>query len=295
MDSTNTSSGDSINNNVSNNVDIDTNTFTDDSTTNTDNTNNTTNTNTANRKLSKKRKAQPPPPPPPSSSSSSPSAAAAAAVLLSSLSSSSSSTVSSSTVSSSTSSSSSSSSSSSLLSCNCRKSKCLKLYCSCFEHNRYCDGCCCIDCSNTIEHNDKRTSAMNAITLRNPNAFSKKNDNDGNDDILMVKGCNCIKSHCLKRYCSCFANHVNCGILCHCQGCSNTIDTNAIGTHDNTTVTNFADTLLADTHTHALITNATGTLFADNHTTEVMNSISNSLLGHDITNISDNTAFPYLA
>ena len=34
------------------------------------------------------------------------------------------------------------------MSCNCKKSKCLKLYCECFAANRLCDGCSCKDCGN---------------------------------------------------------------------------------------------------------------------------------------------------
>lgn len=33
--------------------------------------------------------------------------------------------------------------------CNCKKSKCLKLYCECFAGELYCDGCNCNDCHNS--------------------------------------------------------------------------------------------------------------------------------------------------
>ena len=33
--------------------------------------------------------------------------------------------------------------------CNCRKSRCLKLYCECFAADRYCNGCHCQSCMNT--------------------------------------------------------------------------------------------------------------------------------------------------
>ena len=42
-------------------------------------------------------------------------------------------------------------------SCNCKKSKCLKLYCECFANNRFCGGhCACNGCSNHAEHDDER-------------------------------------------------------------------------------------------------------------------------------------------
>ena len=34
--------------------------------------------------------------------------------------------------------------------CNCRKSKCLKLYCDCFRLQKFCDGCHCNDCENRV-------------------------------------------------------------------------------------------------------------------------------------------------
>ena len=36
--------------------------------------------------------------------------------------------------------------------CNCKKSKCLKLYCECFSNLRYCESCNCMDCNNTKNH-----------------------------------------------------------------------------------------------------------------------------------------------
>ncbi|KAJ8646818.1 hypothetical protein MRB53_008566 [Persea americana] len=40
-------------------------------------------------------------------------------------------------------------------SCNCKKSKCLKLYCNCFSYGQYCtEGCGCQDCYNRPDHED---------------------------------------------------------------------------------------------------------------------------------------------
>lgn len=36
--------------------------------------------------------------------------------------------------------------------CNCKKSKCLKLYCECFAAELFCDGCNCTDCQNTEDY-----------------------------------------------------------------------------------------------------------------------------------------------
>jgi hypothetical protein len=45
----------------------------------------------------------------------------------------------------------------SVKSCNCKRSKCLKLYCECFANNKYCGAnCACNGCSNISEHEDER-------------------------------------------------------------------------------------------------------------------------------------------
>jgi hypothetical protein len=59
--------------------------------------------------------------------------------------------------------------------CNCKKSKCLKLYCECFASGGYCDESCnCIGCSNTPATETERQEAINARLEKNPNAFKPK-------------------------------------------------------------------------------------------------------------------------
>ena len=36
--------------------------------------------------------------------------------------------------------------------CNCKKSKCLKLYCECFAAGAFCDQCSCQNCQNTPDN-----------------------------------------------------------------------------------------------------------------------------------------------
>jgi hypothetical protein len=41
--------------------------------------------------------------------------------------------------------------------CNCKRSKCLKLYCECFANNKFCGAnCACNGCSNVATHDDER-------------------------------------------------------------------------------------------------------------------------------------------
>ncbi|EGZ11180.1 hypothetical protein PHYSODRAFT_520155 [Phytophthora sojae] len=59
--------------------------------------------------------------------------------------------------------------------CNCKKSKCLKLYCECFASGGYCDESCnCLDCSNTPATEEVRQQAIAARLEKNPNAFKPK-------------------------------------------------------------------------------------------------------------------------
>lgn len=58
--------------------------------------------------------------------------------------------------------------------CNCKKSKCLKLYCECFAANKFCEGCNCQNCSNQAENVKERDSVISSLLMRNPNAFKPK-------------------------------------------------------------------------------------------------------------------------
>lgn len=58
--------------------------------------------------------------------------------------------------------------------CNCKNSRCLKLYCECFASGEYCDGCNCQGCCNNIENVSERNAAIEATLERNPAAFRPK-------------------------------------------------------------------------------------------------------------------------
>ena len=58
--------------------------------------------------------------------------------------------------------------------CNCKNSKCLKLYCECFSAGKYCDECNCFNCKNNAAFAAERREAVEATLERNPNAFRPK-------------------------------------------------------------------------------------------------------------------------
>ncbi|OIW09275.1 hypothetical protein TanjilG_01246 [Lupinus angustifolius] len=121
--------------------------------------------------------------------------------------------------------------------CNCKKSKCLKLYCDCFAAGIYCsDPCSCQGCLNRQEYQETVLETRRQIESRNPLAFLPKvvqhttdipstNMEDANlttpSSARHKRGCNCKRSMCLKKYCECYQANVGCSSGCRCEGCKN--------------------------------------------------------------------------
>ena len=110
-------------------------------------------------------------------------------------------------------------------SCNCKKSKCLKLYCECFASGQYCAGCKCNECHNTAEYIKERKAAITRISKKNPLGFIRRLPDNSHNQLV---GCNCKKSECQRNYCSCYRTGLACTKLCKCVQCKNLLDVESL-------------------------------------------------------------------
>jgi hypothetical protein len=118
--------------------------------------------------------------------------------------------------------------------CNCKKSRCLKLYCDCFAAGDYCNACNCQECFNSPASEEARQEAVTVTLKRNPNAFRQKikqaqvqaavtgaQEGAAGRGVKHAVGCHCKKSKCLKKYCECYQAGISCGDNCKCEECRN--------------------------------------------------------------------------
>ena len=119
--------------------------------------------------------------------------------------------------------------------CNCPKSRCLKLYCNCFQAGDLCNTFChCRHCLNTASElvpGGKLYYARREYKKRDPNTFVKEAKK-----TRERKGCSCRNSKCIKKYCICFRENKRCTEICSCVACCNkgTIDDSKVETSGST-------------------------------------------------------------
>lgn len=103
--------------------------------------------------------------------------------------------------------------------CNCIRSRCLKLYCACFQSGRPCNPsfCTCISCLNDEkDRSGARKTAIRMTLEKRPDAFHQKRRSKE-----IGSGCGCKNNKCLKLYCECLRTKLYCSNLCSCKDCEN--------------------------------------------------------------------------
>ena len=105
--------------------------------------------------------------------------------------------------------------------CNCRNSKCLKLYCDCLRNGLFCGKeCNCHSCENI----DGGINRIEKVKQLNKKSNISNINNNVLESFKRDVGCNCRKSNCRKNYCECHQNGRKCTKACKCISCKN-IDT----------------------------------------------------------------------
>lgn len=111
------------------------------------------------------------------------------------------------------------------LSCRCKKTNCLKLYCECFLKGGMCGPQCkCVGCMNTPAHQTIREMLLEDHYNKGAIAYNPKQQAVDDNVATVIKRdrrCTCGKTGCNKKYCECYRNGSKCSAECKCRGCKN--------------------------------------------------------------------------
>lgn len=157
--------------------------------------------------------------------------------------------------------------------CTCSKTGCKKKYCACFSNNKFCEGCDCKDCENKPPNEDIKnnfdTNNDNGNVIKQDNIekinYDKKEISNQKSQRVI---CNCTKSYCMKKYCECFKQSLNCNSLCRCIECKNkNYNNNCLDYINNTSNSN-------NFYNYALNNNINNNININNNYSEVHNLLS---------------------
>ena len=126
--------------------------------------------------------------------------------------------------------------------CICSKTGCKKKYCACFSMGRYCEGCDCKNCENKPQNENNNNNIINNNIIVNKNNSEKINHSKKVITNPKTKKviCNCTKSNCMKKYCECYKQGLNCNSLCRCIECKNkNYNNNCCNYINNDNINNF--------------------------------------------------------
>jgi hypothetical protein len=122
------------------------------------------------------------------------------------------------------------------LSCKCKSSKCLKLYCMCFSAGVFCGSsiCKCQDCHNVdgseLLSREPGSHPASCLCTACRDVKSQKMVQLGEITLASESQCACKNSNCLQLYCLCFQAGSLCNAtLCKCFQCLNTAKENLRG------------------------------------------------------------------
>ena len=111
--------------------------------------------------------------------------------------------------------------------CTCSKTGCRKKYCACFSKGRLCEGCECKNCQNCIPTGEGGAAPPRIDLQKNMNESENEDEYNNENGMQSPKTqramCNCTKSNCMKKYCECFKQGLNCNSVCRCIDCKNRI------------------------------------------------------------------------